>query len=55
MRNIKILAKNYAIEYFKTKGYELTQIFSDETFALLQKYGDLKEKCMSKDQRIVQL
>ena len=32
MRNIKILAKTYAVEYFKSKGSELTTIFTNETF-----------------------
>lgn len=49
LRNIKTLAKNYAIEYFKTKGQELTQIFSNETFAVLERYGELKEKVIMKD------
>eukprot|EP00347_Sterkiella_histriomuscorum_P001915 403370180 len=52
MKNTKTLAKNYAIEYFKTKALELTQIFTNESYHVIEKYEELKEKLQQKEIKI---
>ncbi|CDW79910.1 UNKNOWN [Stylonychia lemnae] len=55
LKNTKTLAKNYAVEYFKTKALELTQIFTNESYNVIEKYEELKEKMLHKDSKITQL
>ena len=52
LRNIKLLAKNYCIEYFKTKANELTNIFTMEAFSILEKYTETKDTLNKREYRI---
>ena len=52
MKNTKALAKNFAVEYFKDKAMDMTHVFTIETYKLIEKFEELKEKLSSKEQKI---
>ena len=55
LKNTRTLAKNYAVEYFKTKAQQLAEIFTNETYQIVEKYEELKSLVAVKDKRISQL
>ena len=44
IRNLKVIAKQYAIEFFKTKADDLNKIFTMETLKVLSKYEGIRFK-----------
>jgi len=55
LKNTRTLAKNYAVEYFKTKALQLAEIFTNETYNIVEKYEELKSQVQTKDKRITYL
>ena len=52
MRNIKTLAKDYAVTFFKTKAEDLSNIFTRETLIVLDRYDRNRLKLVNREQRI---
>ena len=43
IRNVKNVAKNYAIEFFKTKAEDVNKIFSAEVMRILEKFEKMRD------------
>ena len=52
MKNTKALAKNFAVEYFKDKAMSMTHVFTIETYKLIEKFEELKDKLSKKEQKM---
>lgn len=51
-KNIKKVALDFAIDYFKSKSNELSIIYTGETMKILNQYAILRDDSMKKDKKI---
>ena len=51
-KNIKKVALDHAVEYFKQKSGELSALFTNETIKLLNQYTHIRDDCFNKDKVI---
>ena len=51
-KNIKKVALDHAVEYFKQKSGELSTLFTNETIKLLNQYTHIRDDSVNKDKII---